>query len=185
MASVREGFAKKWWGLLLRGILAIAFGLTAFLLPDVTLLMLALLYGAYALVDGLVSTWFGRISRSWWLVLFGLLGIGVGIYTLYLPINTATAMLYMIAAWILFRGVIEIVTAIRLRTEIRNEWSLLIAGLFSIGMALLLFARPGAGALAVVWLVGAYALVSGVLLIKLALRVRRLPQRLDKFADAA
>ncbi len=120
-----------------------------------------------------------------WLVLFGLLGIGVGIYTLYLPINTATAMLYMIAAWILFRGIIEIVTAIRLRTEIRNEWSLLFAGLFSIGMALLLFARPGAAALAVVWLVGGYAMVSGVLLIKLALRVRRLPQRLDKFADAA
>ncbi|HTG73221.1 MAG TPA: DUF308 domain-containing protein, partial [Terriglobia bacterium] len=116
MASAREGFAKKWWGLLLRGLLAIAFGLTAFLLPDVTLLTLALLYGAYALVDGLVSTWFGSISRSWWLVLFGLLGIGVGIYTLYLPVNTATAMLYMIAAWILFRGIIEIVTAIRLRT---------------------------------------------------------------------
>ena len=130
--SFLEGFGRNWWGLLLRGILAILFGVMAFVMPSLTLLTLALIYGAYALLDGIVSIWFGASSHAWGLVMFGLLGIGIGIYTLYVPWGTAVALLYMIGAWAVLRGVFEIVTAIQLRKEIDNEWSLVMSGIISI-----------------------------------------------------
>jgi uncharacterized membrane protein HdeD (DUF308 family) len=184
-ASIVEGFAKNWWGLLLRGILAILFGVMAFAMPGITLVSLAMLYGAYALIDGVLAMWFGVGSRTWALVLFGLLGIAAGIFTLYLPWGTAIALLYMIGAYAIVRGIFEIVTAIQLRHEITNEWSMGLAGLVSVLVGLMFIARPGAGALALVWLIGAYAILAGVLLIKLALRVRGLPERLGKIPHAA
>jgi len=183
--SFLEGFAKNWWNLLLRGILSILFGVMAFAVPGWTLLTLALLYGVYALIDGVLSIWFGAGSRAWALVLFGLLGIAAGIFTLYVPWATAVALLYMIGAWAVVRGIFEIVTAVKLRHEISNEWSLGLAGLMSVVVGLIFIVRPGAGALALVWLIGAWAIVAGLLLIKLALRVRSLPERLGKFSHAA
>jgi len=184
-ASILEGFAKNWWGLLLRGILAIVFGVLAFAVPGITLISLAMLYGAYALVDGILSIWFGLGSRAWALVLFGLLGIAAGIFTLYLPWGTAVALLYMIGAWAVIRGIFEVVTAIQLRHEITNEWSLAFAGFVSIALGMLFLVRPGAGALALVWVIGAYAIIAGALLIKLALRLRGLPERVGKYSHAA
>ena len=183
--SFLQGFSKNWWNLLLRGILSIIFGVMAFAVPGWTLLTLALLYGVYALIDGVLSIWFGVGSRAWALVLFGLLGIAAGIFTLYLPWGTAVALLYMIGAWAVVRGIFEIITAVRLRHEITNEWSLAFAGAMSVIVGLIFLFRPGAGALALVWLIGAWAIVSGLLLIKLALRVRSLPERLGKFSHAA
>jgi len=183
--SFLEGFAKNWWNLLFRGILAIVFGVMAFAVPGWTLVTLAWLYGIYALIDGVFSIWFGVGSRTWALVLFGLLGIAAGIFTVYVPWATAVALLYMIGAWAVVRGIFEIVTAVRLRHEITNEWSLAFAGLMSVIVGLIFLARPGAGALALVWLIGAWAIVAGLLLIKLALRVRSLPERLGKFSHAA
>jgi len=183
--SFLEGFSKNWWNLLVRGILAVLFGVMAFAVPGWTLLTLAMLYGVYALIDGVLSIWFGAGSRAWPLMLFGLLGIAAGIFTLYVPWATAVALLYMIGAWAIVRGIFEIVTAIRLRHEITNEWSLGLAGLVSVLVGLMFLGRPGAGALALVWLIGAWAIISGLLLIKLALRVRSLPDRLGKFSHAA
>ena len=183
--SFLEGFGRNWWGLLLRGILAILFGVMAFVMPGLTLLTLALVYGAYALLDGIVSIWFGASSRAWGLVVFGLLGIGIGLYTLYVPWGTAIALLYMIGAWAVLRGVFEVVTAIQLRKEIDNEWSLALSGIMSIVLGFFFLARPGAGALALIWLIGALAIFCGVLLIKLALRVHKLIERGGRFANAA
>jgi uncharacterized membrane protein HdeD (DUF308 family) len=183
--SILEGFAKNWWHLLVRGILAILFGVMAFVMPGLTLLTLALLYGVYALVDGLMAMWFGVGARAWGMVLFGLLGIAAGLFTLYVPGVTAVALLYLIGAWAIVRGIFEIISAVQLRHEITNEWSLGFAGLLSIALGLLFIARPGSGALAVVWLIGGYAVIAGVLLIKLALRVRGLPERASKFSQAA
>jgi len=183
-ASFLEGFAKNWWNLLLRGILSILFGVMAFAVPGWTLLTLALLYGIYALIDGGLSVWFGVGSRTWALVLFGLLGIAAGIFTIYVPWATAVALLYLIGAWAVVRGIFEIVTAIQLRQEITNEWALGFAGLMSIIIGLVFLLRPGAGALALVWLIGAWSIVAGLLLIKLALRVRSLPERLGKLSHA-
>jgi uncharacterized membrane protein HdeD (DUF308 family) len=183
--SFLEGFGRNWWGLLLRGILAILFGVMAFVMPGLTLLTLALVYGAYALLDGIVSIWFGASSHAWGLVVFGLLGIGIGIYTIYAPWGTAIALLYMIGAWAVLRGVFEVVTAIQLRKEIDNEWSLALSGIMSIVLGFFFLARPGAGALALTWVIGAFAIFCGVLLIKLALRVHKLIERGGRFAKAA
>ena len=180
-----EGFAKNWWRLLLRGILAIVFGVMAFAMPGMTLVSLAILYGVYALIDGALSIWFGVGSRAWSLVFFGLLGIAAGIFTLFLPWATAIALLYMIGAWAIVRGIFEIITAIQLRHEIANEWALGLAGLVSVAVGLLFIVRPGAGALALAWLIGTYAVVAGILLVALAFKVRGLPERIHNLPHAA
>jgi uncharacterized membrane protein HdeD (DUF308 family) len=183
--SFLQNFSKNWWNLLLRGILSILFGVMTFAVPGWTLLSLALLYGVYALIDGVLSVWFGAGARAWPLVLFGVLGIAAGIFTLYTPWATAVALLYLIGAWAVVRGIFEIITAVRLRHEITNEWSLIFAGVVSVVVGLIFLGRPGAGALALAWVIAAWAIVAGLLLIKLALRVRSLPERLGKFSHAA
>lgn len=179
-----NAFASNWWVLLLRGILAVLFGIIAFALPGLTLVTLVLLYGAYALVDGLIALWVGGKSRAWSLLLAGIIGVLFGIYTFLFPGITAVALLYLIAAWAIFRGVLEIVTAMRLRREISYEWALVLGGIISILFGLVLFANPAAGALAMVWLIGAYAVVFGLAMIILAFRARGLPKRLESMGSA-
>jgi uncharacterized membrane protein HdeD (DUF308 family) len=177
-------FTKNWWVILLRGILAVLFGIMAFAMPTLTLLAILVLYGAFALVDGMSATWVGFTSHAWGLVWFGLLGIVVGIYTLFYPGITAIALLYLIAAWAIVRGICEIVTSIRLRKELVNEWVLILSGTLSIIVGLVLFARPSAGVLAMLWLIGVYALVTGLLLVVLAFRIRGLRTRFAHVAGA-
>lgn len=181
---VVQAFARHWWVLLIRGILAVLFGIMAFALPGLTLVTLVLLYGVYVLADGLTALWGGGRSRTWSLVLVGILGVIVGIYTFIYPGITTIALLYLIAAWAIVRGIFEIITAIQLRKEIRNEWVLIIGGVISILFGVVLVANPAAGALAMVWVIGAYALVFGVLMIALAFRVRGVSQRLERSPQA-
>jgi len=173
---ILSAFAKNWWVLLVRGLIALLFGITAFVWPGLTLLTLALIYGAYAFVDGFTAIWVGGTSHAWGLLLFGVLGLVVGIYTFFFPGITAMALLYLIAAWAIVRGVFEIVTAIQLRKAISNEWILILGGVISILFGALLIVRPLAGALAVVWIIGLYAMLFGVLMITLAFRLRGLAQ---------
>ena len=175
--------ARNWWLLLIRGILAVLFGLMAIAWPALTLVTLVLIYGAYAFVDGLTAIWVGVSSRAWGVLLFGILGVVVGIYTFFYPGVTAIALLYVIAVWALVRGVFEIVTAIQLRKEISYEWALVISGLISIIFGIVLMANPGGGALAMILVIGAFALMFGVMTIVLAFRVRRLPRRLERLAQ--
>jgi uncharacterized membrane protein HdeD (DUF308 family) len=179
-----NAFASNWWVLLIRGILAVLFGIMAFALPGLTLVTLVLLYGVYALADGLTALWVGGRARAWWFVLLGVLGVIVGICTFFYPGITAVALLYLIAAWAIVRGIFEIITAIQLRKEISNEWMLIIGGIISIIFGVVLVANPAAGALAMVWLIGAYALIFGVMMIVLAFRLRGLPQRLERLSQA-
>jgi uncharacterized membrane protein HdeD (DUF308 family) len=180
---IAKALARNWWLLLIRGILAVIFGIVAFAWPTLTLVTLVLLYGAYAFLDGLTAIWFGASSRAWGLLVFGILGVIVGIYTFFYPGVTAIALLYFIAVWALVRGVFEIVTAIQLRKEISYEWALIISGVISIIFGIVLIANPRAGALAMVLVIGAFALMFGVMTIILALRVRGLPRRLDRLAQ--
>lgn len=179
---VLDAFARDWWVMLFRGVLAILFGIMAFSMPGLTVAALVLLYGAYVLVDGVMAVWVGGRAHTWWFVLLGIVAILVGIYTFMFPGITAVALLYFVAFWAIFRGISEIVTAFQLRKELDNEWMLILGGIFSIGLGLALFSRPAAGALAMVWLIGAYALVVGLTQVVLAFRLHALPRHLERVA---
>jgi len=154
------------------------FGILAFVWPGLTLAVLILLYGAYALVDGvfaLVAAFTGgaKMVPTWWLVVVGLLGIAAGLVTFLWPGVTALVLIFFIGGWAIAHGVFEIVGAIKLRKEIDNEWWLILAGALSVIFGIAVLAAPGAGALALVWVIGAYSLVFGILLVGLALRLRQ------------
>jgi len=168
---------RSWWLLLLRGIAAIAFGVLTWVMPSVSLAVLVLLFGAYALADGILAAWMAIAGRGahehWWvLLLWGLVGIGAGILTFVAPGVTALALLFYIAVWAIATGVLEIVAAIRLRREVEGEWLMILAGIVSVVFGVLLVANPGAGALAVLWLIASYAVVFGVLLVILSFKAR-------------
>ena len=172
-----RSLSQNWWLVLLRGVFAILFGILAFIWPGITWLTLILLFGVYAIVDGVVAIWTG-ISRTketprWWVFLVeGLIDIVAGIVALIWPGLTSLVLIYMIASWAVITGILEIVAAIRLRNEISNEWLLGLGGLVSIVLGVLLFLRPVAGGLAIIWTIGAYALIFGVLLVILSFRLR-------------
>jgi len=173
-----EVLARNWWALALRGLFAILFGLLAFAWPGLTLAALVILFGAYALVDGvfalLAAVRAAEAHERWWLfVLEGLAGIAAGLLTFMWPGITALALLYLIAWWAVITGIFEIAAAIRLRKEISGEWALGLGGAASVIFGLVLLFRPGVGALAVIWLIGTYAFVFGVLLLMLGFRLRR------------
>jgi len=170
--------SRHWWLLLLRGLVAIAFGILTWVQPGISLAALVLLFGAYSMADGILASWTAIAGGKdndyrWVLLLEGLLGIGVGVLTFVAPGITALALLFYIAIWAIATGVLEIAAAIRLRKEIKNEWLLILAGLASVLFGFVLAMHPGAGALAVVWLIASYAVVFGVLLVVLAFKTRR------------
>ena len=174
-----KGFlGKYWWVFLLRGIAAVIFGILAFVSPGITLATLVLVWGAYALADGifsLIAAISGKTADEdrWMVGLQGAIGVIAGLIALVLPGATALGLLFAIAAWSLAIGVLQIVAAIKLRKEITGEFWLGLSGLLSIVFAFFVIARPGAGALAVIWVIGAYALVFGVSLIAFAFRVKK------------
>jgi uncharacterized membrane protein HdeD (DUF308 family) len=174
--------SRNWWMLALRGLAAIVFGVLAFVWPDITLFALVLLFGAYMLVDGIFAIVAavraaGREARWWLLLIEGVLGVLAGLVAAFWPGLTALALLYFIAAWAIVTGILEIVAAIRLRREIEGEWALGLSGVLSVLFGVLLAVIPApAGLLSLVWLIGAYALAFGVLLLVLAFRVRSAPE---------
>ena len=168
--------ARNWWALVIRGIVAILFGLLALVLPGLSLTALILLFGAYAIVDGifaLVAAVMGGGMRSrWGLLLEGIIDLAAGVVAFVWPGLTALALLYLISFWAIVTGVLEIGAAVRLRREIANEWALGIAGVLSILFGLIAIVFPGAGALSVIWLIGVYAIIFGIAFIVLGLRLR-------------
>lgn len=164
-----DQMSRDWWVIVLQGVAAVVFGVLALVWPAITLLVLVFLFGAYAIVDGVLSL-IGGLRRAggggpdWWRVVQGIVGIAAGLIAYAMPDITAYALLLVIAAWAIVSGVIELVAAYRLRDVIRGEWLLALDGVLAIIFGIVLIAFPSAGALAVVWLIGAYAIVSGVIL---------------------
>jgi uncharacterized membrane protein HdeD (DUF308 family) len=178
------GLARNWWLVALRGALAILFAIMAFAWPGLTVAVLVLLFGSYALVDGLFAAASTinaiRNNGRWWpLLVEALSGIGIGIVTFFWPGTTALALLYLIAAWAIITGIFEIVAAVELRKMIEGELLLALAGALSVVFGVLLIVNPGAGALTVVWLIAVYALVFGLLLLFLGFRLRAMKKELD------
>lgn len=169
--------ARNWWAVALRGVLAILFGVFAFLSPGITLAALILLFGAYSLVDGVFAIVAGlraaqRHERWWPFALEGLLSIVVGILVFVIPAAAALALLYLISAWSIVTGLFRIAAAVRLRREIQGEWLLILNGALSVAFGVILALFPGPGLVTVVWLVGIYAIVFGVILVALAFRLK-------------
>jgi uncharacterized membrane protein HdeD (DUF308 family) len=169
--------ACNWWVLALRGVAAVLFGVIALLWPGLTLEVLVLVFGAYMLVDGVFAIFAAFTHRSghdrWWvLMLEGLAGIAAGIITFVNPGLATLVLLYVIAFWAIVTGVLELLAAIGLRKEIQGEWMLALGGIASLVFGVLLLIFPEAGALTVTWLIGFYAVLFGVILLALGLRLR-------------
>lgn len=169
-----NSLAANWWALALRGLVAVLFGLVTLFLPGITLVTLVLLFGAYALLDGILNVlaFFRVASHHWALLIEGLIGIMAGVLTFAWPAITAFVLLYVIACWAIVTGIFEIIAGIRVRKVITNEWLLLVMGSVSFLFGVLVLFAPGAGALAIVLWIGAYAMVFGVFLLVLAFRLR-------------
>ena len=173
-----EVLSRYWWNFVVRGILAILFGIVAYVWPGITLATLVILFSAYVLIDGILlivkamADWIPGEDR--WLLLLegGLLGIGIGIITLVIPGITAIGLVLYIAAWSLATGVLMIAAAVRLRREIKGECWMIVSSIASILFAIILMIFPGAGALGLLWLIAAYAVIFGVVLLILGFRLR-------------
>ena len=173
-----DTLSRYWWITLIRGALWILFAIFMFVQPGISILALTLTFGAFALVDGIVSVVSAIAGREandgWWILLIrGLAAFCVGLLTLVTPQMTAVALLVWIAVWAIATGILEIVAAVRLRKEIQDEFGLALAGLVSVAFGVFLLARPGVGALAVIWAIAVYALAFGMVLVSMAFETRR------------
>lgn len=170
--------ARDWWVFAFRGIAAIVLGVLAFMWPETTLTALVFLFGANVVVDGvslLIAVARGdAVARrhGWTVGMMGVLGIIAGVVTFAWPGLTALSMLYLAATWAIATGVIQVIAAVVLRREVDGEFWMALGGVASILFGALLVAAPGAGLITLVWLVGLWAIVSGVSSVGLAHRLR-------------
>ncbi|MGI8335817.1 HdeD family acid-resistance protein [Actinomadura scrupuli] len=175
-----EQLSRHWWMLAVRGVCAIIFGLLAWIWPGITLLVLVILFGAYAFVDGVLALGAafkseGGRSRVW-LAVVGVAGVLLGLVTLFWPHITGLVLLLLIAWWAIVTGAFEIVAAIRMRKEIEGEWLYIVSGAVSVIFGVLVLVWPATGALAIVWLIGLFSILFGATLIAAAIRLRKLGQ---------
>jgi uncharacterized membrane protein HdeD (DUF308 family) len=168
---------QNWWMMALRGVLAIIFGLVALFFPGIALLAFITVFAVYAIIDGIIAVVEAireraTANRWWWVLIEGILSILAGIFAIVYPGVTALVLLYIVAAWAILTGIMEIVTAVTLREYLSREWALIIAGALSIVFGIILFVRPGLGLLSILWLVGVYSIIFGVLFIVRAFQFR-------------
>lgn len=169
--------ARNWWLFVLQGVIAVLFGLVALVQPAIALDALVLLFAIWALINGVLAVIYSigaaEAHEPWWpFLLTGLLGIAAGLLTLRWPGITALTLLLIIAYWSILTGILQIVGAVRLRREVQGEWWLILGGIASVVFGVLLVMFPGSGALAVVWLIGIYAIIFGIALLMLGFRLK-------------
>jgi uncharacterized membrane protein HdeD (DUF308 family) len=182
-APMLTRLAQSWYWIAIRGLFAVLFGIFAFIWPGITLAVLVLVWGAYAIADGVMAliaaySMHEEGKPMGALIVVGILGIAAGIVTFFWPGMTALVLLLFIASWAVLMGIFQIAAAIRFRKHIENEWLLGLSGAVSILFGVLMFLQPGAGALAVVWLIGSFSIFFGILLIALGFRLKGLAGRM-------
>jgi uncharacterized membrane protein HdeD (DUF308 family) len=173
-----DALIRNWWAVVLRGVVALLFGVLTIVNPGLTVAVLVVMFGAYAVVNGLftiIQAVASRHGERHWaaLVVSGVLSVALGLLTFFMPGLTAMVLLYLIATWAIIVGITEIMTAVRLRKVVTGEWLLIVAGVLSLIFGVFLIVFPGAGAIAVALWIGTYAIMLGVLLIALGFRLRR------------
>lgn len=176
--------AAHWWALVVRGLAAVLFGVLTLVAPGLTLFALVILFGLYALVDGVFALTLAaratRAGRSWgWLLFAGVASVVAGVVTFLWPGLTAMALLFVIALWAVLVGIAQVAAAVRLRSLMRHEWLLTASGVLSIALGLLLYILPSTGVLALAWLIGIYAILFGALLVALGFKLHA-PHRRDQ-----
>ena len=169
--------SRNWWLIALRGLFALLFGILVLLQPAISLAALLLVLSAYLLVDGISNIIHAlrvhELYQRWWVMLLeGITSVLAGIIAFVWPDITAIILLYIIAVWAIATGVMEIAASVSLRQEIKNEWLLALSGILSVILGLALLFWPGTGILAVLWLIGIYSILFGVLLLWLGFRLR-------------
>lgn len=174
-----ELLRRSAWVPIVRGVASVLFGAAAFVVPNTALAVLVALFGAYAFLTGILAIYaavtLATRHQAWLGMLFeGVLGIAAGIIAYRTPELTAVALLYLLGAWAILRGVLEIATAYALRQLVPGEWATAVSGVLSIALGCLLFAYPQSGLLAWVWVIGFYAILYGVLMIVLGSHLRKL-----------
>lgn len=191
---IAQLLSRFWWMILLRGVLAVLFGISAFVWPEMTLVTLTMLFAAYAFVDGIFEILHAISHRkeieNWGLLLLeGGFGIAFGVIAFMAPELTTTVgaviVAFYIAAWAIVTGAMRIAMAVRLRNEIEGEWLLGLSGAVSILLGLVIMMRPAVGALGLLYFVAAWAILLGVLLIAFAFKARQFANRAREVVDAA
>ena len=175
---MRDLLARSWWMFAWRGAVAVLFGVLAWMWPGLTLLWLVAMFAAYTILGGgaaiVSSVRHRQADQGWWLImLWGIISVAAGILAIFYPGLTALALVLLMGATALVTGIFDIVVAIRLRKVLRREWLLILSGVVAIAFGVLVLFFPGAGALALVWLISFYAVLSGVLLLSLAWQARK------------
>lgn len=170
--------SKNWWMILIRGGAALIFGLLTWFYPFISILIMVMFFGVYALIDGVLGVVIAingrRTHQDWWLMLiWGMVSILAGIMTFFVPGITWLVLITFIAIWLLVSGILQIIVAIRLRKSISGEGWMIVAGMLSVLVGIILLVNPVQGGIALTWVIGVYAALFGVMNIALAFRLRR------------
>ena len=174
-SSLLDTMARYWWAFLVRGVLAVLFGIAAIVWPRLTFQVLLALFGVFAIADGIVSLVGGLQSTGrarWTSLIAGLASVVIGVSVFLWPGLTAVALVFFIAAWAIVTGILEVGGAIALREQLEDEWLLAIAGVLSVIVGVYLALFPGSGALALTLVIGGYAIGFGILLAIAGVRLR-------------
>lgn len=169
------GLSANWWAVVVRGLLAIGLGILAWTRPEFFWASLILIFGVYAIVDGvfaLAAAFRSESGTRWTSLIEGIAGIGAGLLVLFYPGDIGAVLVVVIGIWAIVTGVLEIAAAVRLRQEIAEEWLLGIAGVVSVAIGILLVIQPGFGRVATIYVVGTYGILFGLLLVLLGFRLR-------------
>ncbi|HVZ67348.1 MAG TPA: HdeD family acid-resistance protein [Patescibacteria group bacterium] len=164
--------SKYWTGVMIRGIIAILFGLVALFAPALALEFLVLLFGAFALVDGVVAFFLGMSTKSGVIMLEGIVGILVGLYIFFFTGPAVLIFLLLVAVWAIVTGILEIMAGVTLRKHLTDEIFLLIVGVISVVFGFWVYTNPIASAIAISWAIGIYAIIFGMFLLLLAHKLK-------------